>query len=101
MFGVQCAVNKVNSGGGHSGVMVLFIWGDQAGWLFTSVMRLRLMGRSGRVYLNVKVNLETLRQTTKGDFKRQSRKKMFKIIGLNPLFLCRDDCIQLFFILYV
>ena len=48
MFRVLRAVNKVNSAGGHCGVIALFIGGDQAGLLLTSVMRLRRMGKDGR-----------------------------------------------------
>lgn len=72
MFGVRHAVNMVNSARGHCGVIVLFIGGNQAGWLLTSVMRLRQMRgaggkdkaswHGGRVYLNKEVNLEIQRQ---------------------------------------
>lgn len=47
MFGVLCVVNKANIARGQCRVIVLFIGVDQAGWLLTSVMRLRQMGRSG------------------------------------------------------
>lgn len=33
VFGVERSVNKVNSAGGHCGVIVLFIRGDQPGCL--------------------------------------------------------------------